>query len=338
VSRPVGQAVRSVGVALAPAALVLAGCGGGEQEQSTLEPHSKASRQIAHLWWVMLTGATIVFAVVVMLILVAVVRRHGRRRADGDGRATTLVILGGAFAPLVVLPILFVLTIQALPATSAPGRGETRLTVNVTGKQWFWEASYEGTKAVTANEIHIPAGTSVALRVRTADVVHSFWVPELNRKIDMIPGRTNEIELRADEPGIYRGQCAEFCGLQHANMAFLVYADPPRRFRAWLAREARPARPPATASARAGEKVFLDAGCGGCHTIRGTAASGHLGPDLTHLASRSTIAANTIPLARGYLGGWILDPQHVKPGNRMPGFDLTGRQLQPLLDYLTGLK
>jgi cytochrome c oxidase subunit II len=337
VSRPVGQAVRSAGVALVPAALLLAGCG-GEQEQSTLEPHSKASRQIAHLWWVMLTGAAIVLAVVVMLLLVALVRRHGRRRAGGDGRATTLVILGGAVAPLVVLPILFFLTIRALPATSAPGRGETRLTVDVTGKQWFWEASYEGTKAVTANEIHIPAGTPVALRVRTADVIHSFWVPELNRKIDMIPGRTNEILLRADRPGIYRGQCAEFCGLQHANMAFLVYADPPERFRAWLAREARPARPPASATAREGERVFLGDGCDGCHTVRGTPANGHLGPDLTHLASRHTLAADTIPLSRGYLGGWILDPQHVKPGNRMPGFDLTGEELQPLLDYLTGLR
>jgi cytochrome c oxidase subunit 2 len=330
--------VRIAGLAVIPAALLLSGCGGGEQEQSTLEPHSKASRQIAHLWWVMLTGATIVFAVVVMLLVVALVRRHGRRRPNGDGRATTLVILGGAVAPLVVLPALFVLTIQALPATSAPGGGETRLTVDVTGKQWFWEASYEGTKAVTANEIHIPAGTPVALRVRTADVIHSFWVPELNRKIDMIPGRTNEIELRADRPGIYRGQCAEFCGLQHANMAFLVYADPPDRFKRWLAREARPARPPATSTAREGERVFLGEGCAGCHTIRGTPANGHLGPDLTHLASRHTLAADTIPLSRGYLGGWILDPQHVKPGNRMPGFDLTGPELQPLLDYLTGLK
>jgi cytochrome c oxidase subunit 2 len=169
-------------------------------------------------------------------------------------------------------------------------------------------------------------------------VIHSFWVPELNRKIDTIPGRDNGELLRADHAGVYRGQCAEYCGLQHAHMAFLVYADPPERFRAWLANMAKPSRPPRTALAREGEHVFLSAGCGGCHTIAGTSADGTLGPDLTHLASRSTIASVTLPNTKGYLGGWVLDPQHAKPGNKMPGFDLSGPELQGLLAYLTGLK
>src|SRR5581483_7630457 len=164
------------------------------------------------------------------------------------------------------------------------------------------------------------------------------WVPELNRKIDTIPGRDNAEFLRADRPGVYRGQCAEFCGLQHAHMAFLVYADPPARFRAWLANMAKPRPAPATAETRKGEQVFLSYGCGGCHTIRGTSADGSLGPDLTHLATRSTIASVTLPNTKGYLGGWILDPQHAKPGNKMPGFNLSGPQVQALLDYLPELR
>jgi cytochrome c oxidase subunit 2 len=169
----------------------------------------------------------------------------------------------------------------------------------------------------------------IRLRVRTADVIHSFWAPALNRKIDLIPGRENAVLLEADRPGTYRGQCAEFCGLQHANMAFLVVAQPPAEFRAWLRHEAQPAR-----GGAAGLAAFLDSGCGGCHTIRGTSARGTVGPDLTHVAGRSTLAALTIPNNAGYLTAWILDPQHVKPGNLMPGLDLGGRTVKRIVDYL----
>jgi cytochrome c oxidase subunit 2 len=154
----------------------------------------------------------------------------------------------------------------------------------------------------------------------------------------MIPGKTNPILLRADKPGVYRGQCAEFCGLQHANMAFYVVAQTPSRFRAWLARQARPAAPPPSSRLRRGLRVFLGVGCSGCHTIRGTGANGKVGPDLTHFGSRLSIGAGTLPNRPGYLGGWILDPQHVKPGNKMPGLNLSGDQLQPLLAYLESLR
>jgi cytochrome c oxidase subunit 2 len=323
--------MRRLGYASA-AALLLAGCGG---RQSTLDPDSHASREVAHLWWVMFAGAAVVFAVVVMLLLVAVVRGRGRAQpAQGDTRtAKRLVFLGGFAVPLLVLAALFALILETLPAVSAPRR-PTALTVEVTGRQWFWDVRYPGTSAVTANEIHIPARTAVELRVRSADVIHSLWVPELNRKIDMIPGRTNSIMLRADEPGVYRGQCAEFCGVQHANMAFLVVAEPPAGFRAWLRRESQPAR----RSSERGARVFEEVGCSGCHAIRGTDAGGDVGPDLTHLATRQTLAADTIANNRGELAGWILDPQHAKPGNKMPGLDLTGDELQALLDYLEGLK
>ena len=270
-----------------------------------------------------------------MLLVLAVVRGRMRTRPrldDGDF-ARGLILTGGALLPLVVLVALFVLTLRTLPFT-APARGATGLTIQVEGRQWFWAVRYASRQAVTANEIHIPVGVPVRIEATTADVIHSFWVPRLNRKIDMIPGRTNTVTLKAEKSGVYRGQCAEFCGLQHAKMAFLVFAEPRAQFDSWLANQARPA---AVTSGR-GLDVFTKTGCGGCHAIRGTSANGNVGPDLTHLASRSTLAAATIPNRRGWLGGWILDPQHVKPGNKMPGLDLTGPDLQQLLDYLDSLK
>jgi cytochrome c oxidase subunit 2 len=191
---------------------------------------------------------------------------------------------------------------------------------------------------VTANELHIPVGTRVNLVVTTADVIHSFWVPELNRKIDMIPGHSNRVLLEADRPGRYRGQCAEFCGLQHAHMAMYVFADPPARFRAWLRHQAAPAAPPAAPLARRGEQVFLAQACASCHQIRGTAARGQIGPDLTHVGERTTLAALTIPNTHGDLAEWIRDPQHVKPGNRMPGLALSDADLRAVVAYVGGLK
>src|SRR5439155_15678866 len=185
------------------------------------------------------------------------------------------------------------------------------------GKQWFWAVDYPAQHIRTANEIHIPVGVPVRVQARTADVIHSFWVPELNRKIDMIPGYDNAVLLQADRAGVYRGQCAEYCGLQHANMAFFVIAESRAAFDRWVAREQRP--PPGGAP---GERVFTTVGCSGCHRIEGV-SSGTVGPDLTHLASRLTLAAGTIPNARDRLRDWILDPQHVKPGSKMPALALT---------------
>jgi cytochrome c oxidase subunit 2 len=222
--------------------------------------------------------------------------------------------------------------------TEAPAANTTSMTIHVTGRQWFWDVSYPGTTAVTANEIHIPVRTRINLIATTGDVIHSFWVPQLQRKVDMIPGRRNRILLYADKPGRYRGQCAELCGLQHAHMAMQVVAEPQPAFRAWLQNMAKPRRAPTTPAERRGEQVFLSNQCASCHTIRGTSARGDVGPDLTHLATRATLAANTIPNREGYLGGWVLDPQHVKPGNKMPGLNLDGPEFQALLSYLQSLK
>jgi cytochrome c oxidase subunit 2 len=310
--------------------LLCAGC--GSNRQSTLAPHSKPAGEIATLWWSMMIGAWVVFGVVVMLLAVAFLRRRAAPAPPEDARAKRLILVGGGLAPVVVLSVLFAFAVRTLPATSAP-KGKEALTVEVIGHQWWWEIRYPGTAAVTANELHIPARTDVRLEVRTDDVIHSFWVPELNRKIDLIPGRTNSILLRADRVGTYRGQCAEFCGLQHANMAFFVFADPPARFRAWLARESRPA-----AVRGNGAAAFVGVGCGSCHAIRGTEARADVGPDLTHVASRTTLAAATIPNDRSHLAAWIADPQHVKPGNHMPNLDLEGPEVQALVDYLERLK
>jgi cytochrome c oxidase subunit II len=321
--------------ALAPS-ICLTACGGG---QSTLQAHSDATSTISNLWWVMLVGSAIVFSIVVALLLFGLLRRRGLPREERPRRApgTKFVIAAGIVLPAIVLVALFVLTVDALPKTS-PSRKTTQLEIDVTGRQWFWDVDYPRSGARTANEIHIPVGVPVDIRVRSADVIHSLWVPELNRKIDVIPGQTNDVVFDANRSGIFRGQCAEFCGVEHANMALYVVAEPPARFARWLAQEAEPAVTPANADLERGEQVLLSSDCEYCHRIAGTNASGTVGPDLTHIASRLSLAAATIPNSRGYLAGWILDPQHIKPGNRMPATNLSGPEVQSILDYLESLR
>src|SRR6266498_962820 len=276
---------------LAALTLALAGCGGN---QNTLAPKGKPEHAISHLWWWTMTGAWIGFAVVCGLLLLGWLRRNRTELPFGgeDKVGTALVIGLGIAVPVVVLSLLFFWSdIVVLRSTAAPARGSTRLTVRVIGHQWWWEVRYDGSKAVTANEIHIPTGVPVQVIGTTNDVIHSFWIPQLNRKIDLIPGRLNRLLLEADSDGTYEGHCSEFCGLQHAHM-----------------------------------------------TATGIAANGRVGPDLTHLGTRRTLAAGTIPNDTEHLAGWIADPQHAKPGNKMPTVQLTGTEFGDLLAYLESLK
>jgi cytochrome c oxidase subunit 2 len=322
---------------------VLAGCGGS---QSALNPHSHPATDIANLFWVMMAVAFGGLALITGLLVFAWVRR-GRRGFAGDPddphpgeKPSWFVVVGmGVVFPLMVIVALFIVGNWAIMnVTQAPAASSTAMTVDAIGHQWYWEFRYPGTRAVTADEMHIPVGTRVNLVATTADVIHSFWVPALNRKIDTIPGQQNRILLYSNRAGVYRGQCAEFCGLQHAHMGMLVFVQPKAQFRAWLKKQSAPAAAPRTALARRGRQVFLSAGCASCHTIRGTPARGFVGPDLTHLASRTSLAGLTIPDTRSYLARWIADSQHFKPGNEMPDFELRGSRLQSLVAYLEGLR
>ena len=320
--------------------MVISGCG----KQSTLDPHSPPSHDIRTLFWWLVGVASIFFFGAVGMLVLAWLRRSKPGlpfvRGEGGGRLETkLVVLFGMVIPVVVLvAVFFVSDVYVIGKTEPPSIGSTSMSIEVTGHQWWWEVHYPGTTAVTANEIHIPARTRINLVGNTDDVIHSFWVPALNRKIDLIPGRSNRMLLYADSPGSYRGQCAEFCGLQHAHMAFEVIAQTPVAYRAWLRNMASKARPPATVAERAGQQQFMSDQCASCHTIRGTPAQGQIGPDLTHLASRATIAALTVTNDRPGLTSWIRDPQHAKPGNRMPQLNLSPQQIDAIVTYLRSLR
>jgi cytochrome c oxidase subunit 2 len=288
--------------------------------------------------------ATVVFVLVVAALLMAVFRR---RRADEQAedpareRRMTMAVavaVGATVATLVVVLFLSFGSGRELTGTAPPDA----LQVRVTGRQWFWDVEYRDSVpsrwATTANEIHVPVGRPVVFQLRSPDVIHSFWVPSLGVKRDMIPGQETSIWFQADTPGVYRGQCAEFCGYQHAKMAFLVVAEPPDRFAAWLERQRDTARTPADSLARRGEEVFLASSCVMCHAVGGTPAGSRVGPNLTHLAGRRTIAAGTLPNTRGHLAGWIVDPQQIKPGVRMPPNALSPQDLQALLAYLESLE
>jgi cytochrome c oxidase subunit 2 len=319
---------------------LLSGCG----RQSIVSPRSPQAGGIRTLWWWMLAVATVVFAGAVVMLVMGWFRRRTPglpvlRRWDREPVAQALVVMFGIAVPLAVLVALFgVADVYLVKQTSPPSARSTALTIDVIGHQWWWEVRYPGTNAVTANEIHIPTGTRVNVVATTADVIHSFWVPQLNRKIDEVPGRQNRVLLEASRSGTYRGQCAEFCGLQHANMALYVVAQPMPAFQAWLTNMAAPVRRPSGVTQAQGARLFAADQCASCHQIRGTSAAGTIGPDLTHVATRSTLAALTIPNQPAALRQWIANPQRAKPGNRMPDLGLPPSEIDQIAAYLESLR
>lgn len=315
------------------AALLIAG-------QNVLQPRSPAEHSITVLGWVMFVAASVGLLLVAGLLMLGWARRRSASLPFGGGeRAATRLVIGlGIAMPIVLLTALFLWSdIFVIRSTAAPRPGSTAISVDVIGHQWFWEIRYPGSDAVTANELHIPLRTRVNVIGTTADVIHSIWVPELNRKTDVIPGRTNRMLLYADRPGTYSGQCGEFCGLQHAHMELRVIAEPRAQFEQWLRGESAPARTTG-ANAELGVATFASEGCDDCHQIRGTPAKGQVGPDLTHVASRTTLAGGTIPNDRTSLTNWLRDPQKVKPGNKMPELQLSSGAVATLVAYLEALK
>jgi cytochrome c oxidase subunit 2 len=309
--------------------------------QSALDAAGVQAARIEGLWWLMFWVCAAVFVAVVAAVALAV--RRGR--SEGPARPSERALLFGvAGATGVTIVILFGLLFASARVGRAVGTlpGTEPLIVQVTGQQWWWSVEYThdqpSLRVTTANELHLPVGRPVVVNLRSLDVIHSFWVPNLHGKMDLVPGRRNTTWLRADTPGVYRGQCAEYCGLQHAHMALVVVAEPAEAFERWLAAQRAPAPQPATAQAARGREVVERGPCALCHTVRGTTAGGRAGPDLTHVASRSTIAAGTLPNTRGYLAAWIADPQHLKPGNRMPATGLPADDLQAVVAYLETLR
>jgi cytochrome c oxidase subunit II len=320
---------------IAAASLALTACSG---QQSILDPAGKGARDSASIWWLMFWLGTIVFIVVLALILMAVFRGSPEREAAMTRQARhRMVILGGVIIPAVIVAVVFAGSTRSLLGMGSL-RDNSDVVIDVVAHQYWWEVRYPHDEVVTANEIHIPVDRDVQLRLTATDVIHSFWVPQLHGKIDMLPGKSTSITIRADEIGTYRGQCAQFCGAQHANMAFLVIASDEPDYRGWIAHQQQPAAEPAAGTLiERGRDIYMSSACVYCHTINGTPSQGTLGPDLTHLASRETLGAGILTNNTGNLAGWIIDPQEIKPGNAMPAVDMTGEDLQALLEYLNSL-
>ncbi len=328
---------RGVVLALAVPAVGLALTGGVPWQSSALDPQGPAARAIADLWWLLFWLGTAVFVVVMAVLAYAVLRRRAPDGVAGRANGNGFVLSGGLVMPAAILLVVFGFTLWTI-ARLAPSAAGAEVTVEVIGHQYWWEVRYPDHDVVTANEIHIPAGEPVDIRLVAGDVIHSFWVPELHGKMDLIPGQENVLRIEADAPGEYQGQCAEFCGVQHAFMVFLVIAQPPDEFAAWLTHQAQPAAQPADPLIQRGQQVYLSGACVYCHAIAGTSSNSPFGPGLTHIASRRTLAAGTVENNPGNLAGWIVDPQNIKPGNQMPGVNLSSEDLQALLAYLNSLE
>ena len=307
-----------------------------------LDPQGPAAESISRLWWLMLGLGIAVFVLVAVLLGFGLFRP---RPDDDDGseaeeqdaaRTRRWVIGGGVVLPVVVIGVVLVATVGTMRTVSRAAPAGAR-TIEVVGHQWWWEVRYPG-GVTTANELHLPVGEPVTVRVRSADVIHSLWVPALAGKMDALPDKANTLVLQADEPGVHRSECAEFCGLQHRHMKLIVTAEPAEQYRSWISRQQRPAAEPATAAARSGREVFLQSGCASCHTVRGVTVAIGKAPDLTHIADRPILGAGALENTAEELAAWVRDPHASKEGVLMPKPELTDEQLRDLLAYLGELR
>jgi len=314
----------------------LTACG---KSPSMLSPHSPEARSIAATWWLMFVMATGVYVIVMALVFVAATRRapaiseDKRRRFDNR-----FIVIGGLVVPGIILGITAVATVDVANELSpAAEAAQAPVRITVVGEQWWWRIDYPDAGVVTANEIHVPVGQKVDIELTSDNVIHSLWIPELNGKEDLVPGQLNHLRFTADKVGRYEGRCAEFCGIQHAHMQFVVFVDSANDYQSWLA--ANTAVPAPTESlAEAGRRLFESSSCAGCHTVRGTTAEGTTGPDLTHVGSRGTLAAGTVDNTPDGMAEWLRHTQTLKHGALMPQVPLTDEQVSELVAYLEGLR
>ena len=330
----IGASFRLRGVCLWLALAALAGC---EGQQSTLNPAGVGAQSIATLFWWMAGGALVIWLIVMGIALYAT---QAHPEAHGIRSARWLIIGGGIVFPVVVLTGLLIYGLMLMPQLRSSEN--VALHIDVSGEQWWWRVRYQteaGGAVELANEIRLPVGERVAFSLSSPDVIHSFWIPSLGGKVDMIPGRVNELVLEPTETGTFRGACAEYCGTSHALMNFAVVVMTRDAFDQWLAEQAEPAQQPATELQQAGQQAFLANGCGSCHQVRGTEADGTVGPDLTHVGSRLTLAAGTLPADVEAFKRWIGHSSAIKPEVKMPAFGmLPETQLTAMAHYLSGLK
>jgi cytochrome c oxidase subunit 2 len=321
--------------------------------QSSLAPAGEQAARIAHLWWIYFWVLIAIFGLVAIFLFLAILRRRSAVEVPledpittpqiGSERRVSNAVISCVIGTVIILfVLLFIDMFVGRDVYALASSDPNPLVVKITGHQWWWEVQYDDPSPdkvmVTANEMHVPTGKVVKVELRSADVIHSFWVPTMLGKKDLIPGHPTTTWLKADQEGTFRGQCAEFCGHQHAHMRMEFIAESPENFQSWLAAARQNAQPPATDTARRGEQVFMSNQCVMCHSIQGTNARATTGPDLTHLASRQMLAAGAVPNTPGYLAGWIANPQNIKPGVRMPANPLSSDDLNALIDYLEGLK
>lgn len=311
-------------------------------EASALAPAGPQAARLAGVTWTFLAVCGVVYLAVMTALLAALLRRD---LDTPDEKARLRIVTAAGVLTTLVLVGLLIVSVRAGRGLNPMRSAHDTITVRAIARQWWWEFQYPGAspdaRVTTANELHIPAGRPVLLELVSRDVIHSFWVPALHGKRDLIPGHDSTTYIQADHPGIFRGQCAEFCGAQHAKMGFVVIAQPESEFQAWLAQQRRPATPAdalASPSVRHGHDLFVGGTCPMCHTVAGTIAGATMGPDLTHVASRMTLAAGSVPNVREHLARWIADAQAIKPGNRMPPIPLAAADLGDLVDYLETLR
>lgn len=328
------------------AILLLLPLGACHGPQSILHPGGPAASNLSQVGWVVFIVFSVVAFIVLLLLVWALVRRRGSLDSHApwnEGGGQAWILIGGFIIPLIILCGIFVFALKRTADFPLNVSKDVNPEIVVIGHQWWWEVQYVAgpmdTHFTTANEIHIPVGRPIDLALKTADVVHSFWVPALHGKMEMIPGQTNYMRIEATHAGSFPGQCSEYCGEQHAHMRLLVVAQPPDEYQAWRQQELSPAAEPQTEETRRGEDVFLHAACALCHTIRGTGAEGKVAPDLTHLASRQGIAGDSYANDTADLEAWVTHAQSMKPGCEMPNLtEFNGRDLLALVAYLRELR